>query len=272
VRELVLRLPAQAVDEVLDRILLLAAGGVREAPLPDGRVELRLRGDDVPQAAVIAAAMAPWPPDLTEATVPDDWRERRLADYRADVLGGRLIVRPPWAPPAPPGAVDIVLRESGAFGAGTHPTTRACLGLLLEMEPGGSFADLGCGNGVLAILAALRGWAPVHAVDVDPASVAEARHNAAANAVDVDARTADLLQAPAPAATAFAANIPAAVHRSVTDRWRQGAVGTVPATGLISGFGSDTAAAVLAGYRACGLRERRRLELYGWVVAELGPG
>lgn len=46
-REVVLRVPAQAVDDVLDRIRLLVAAGVREAPLPDGRVELRLRETDV---------------------------------------------------------------------------------------------------------------------------------------------------------------------------------------------------------------------------------
>ena len=36
---------------------------------------------------------------------------------------------------------------AGAFGTGAHPTTRMCLGLLLEIEPGGPFADLGCGAG-----------------------------------------------------------------------------------------------------------------------------
>ena len=64
-----------------------------------------------------------------------------------------------------------MLEEGGAFGAGTHPTTRKCLELMLDMRPEGSFSDLGCGSGVLAILAGLLGFAPLTAVDVQPASV-----------------------------------------------------------------------------------------------------
>ena len=52
-----------------------------------------------------------------------------------------------------------------AFGTGTHATTALCLELMLELDPVGSFADLGCGSGVLAIAAAKLGFAPVHAVD-----------------------------------------------------------------------------------------------------------
>ena len=71
-----------------------------------------------------------------------------------------MVVRPEGAPEAGPGLLDVVLRdEGGAFGAGTHPTTVMCLELLLGLVPGGPFADLGCGTGVLAIVAAKLGWA-----------------------------------------------------------------------------------------------------------------
>ena len=57
-----------------------------------------------------------------------------------------------------------------AFGTGAHATTRLCLELLLELEaPEGSFVDLGCGSGVLAITAAKLGFGPVLALDIRPA-------------------------------------------------------------------------------------------------------
>ena len=195
----------------------------------------------------------------------DDWRERRLAEYSSDVIGGRIVVRPPWAPAPDPGLIDVVLAESSAFGSGMHPTTRACLELLLELEPGGSFADLGCGSGVLAIVAARLGWGPLVAVDVQPLSVQTARENAERNGAEIEIDVADLLRVPAPTADGFAANVPAAVHASVVSGWGSAA----PDVGLISGFGEGEADAVIGGYERRGLRERRRLAREGWVVAEV---
>ena len=43
---------------------------------------------------------------------------------------------------APPGMLDIVLEEGGGFGAGTHPTTRTCLELLIDIPAAGSFASV----------------------------------------------------------------------------------------------------------------------------------
>jgi SAM-dependent methyltransferase len=78
---------------------------------------------------------------------------------------------------------------------------------MLALDAGGSFLDLGCGSGVLGIAAAKLGWAPVVAVDNDPAAVAAARANATVNEVEVDVRRLDLRVEPAPAAATVAANL-----------------------------------------------------------------
>ena len=134
-REVIVRFPAYALDGVLDRILPIVPDGVREAPSARGQVELRMTGPHLPPLRDIARAMRPAVFQISERAVPDDWRERRLADYRADPIGDRVVVRPPWAPAPPDGMIDIVLEEGGAFGAGTHPTTRKCLELMLAMTP-----------------------------------------------------------------------------------------------------------------------------------------
>jgi ribosomal protein L11 methyltransferase len=264
-REVVLRVPASALEDVLDRLLPIVPGGVRERPLGAHNLELRMRGDTVPELAALTSALGPLPHQIREHEVSDDWRERRLAEYSSDVIGGRIVVRPPWAPAPDSGLLDVVLAESSAFGSGMHPTTRACLELLLELEPGGSFADLGCGSGVLAIVAARLGWGPLVAVDVQPLSVQTARENAERNGTEIEIDVADLLRVAAPLADGFAANVPAAVHASIVSRWREAA----PNAGLLSGFGEGEADAVIAGYERCGLWEHRRLAREGWVVAEV---
>ena len=125
--------------------------------------------------------------------VPDDWAERWKRFYFPVLVGGRLYVRPPWEEPAQRGGVEeVVIDPGGAFGTGTHPTTRMCLELLLEAPARGSFRDLGCGSGVLSIAAAKLGFEPVLGVDADRAAVDETERNARANYVEVEVRRVDL--------------------------------------------------------------------------------
>ncbi|MFL5827355.1 MAG: 50S ribosomal protein L11 methyltransferase, partial [Thermoleophilaceae bacterium] len=107
------------------------------------------------------------------ATVgPDDWEERWKRFHRPVLVADKLYVRPLWEQPAVrPGIKEIVIDPGRAFGTGTHATTRLCLELMLDLPPRGSFADLGCGSGVLSIAAAKLGFEPVTAVDSDRLAV-----------------------------------------------------------------------------------------------------
>jgi ribosomal protein L11 methyltransferase len=265
-REVIVRFPARALEDVLDRVLPIVPDGVREAPAPRGQIELRMAGPHLPPLRDIARAVRPTPFQISERAVPDDWRERRLNEYQADPIGGRLVVRPPWAPAPPEGMIDIVLAEGGAFGAGTHPTTRRCLELMLAMTPVGSFADLGCGSGVLAILAGLLGFSPLIAVDVQPGSVEATRLNAARAGVEIEAAVADLSAEPAPSAVSFVANVPPVIHGRIARSWRDD---PGPRRGLVSGFGPAHADAVAQAYAGCGFAEHERHVQHGWVVAEM---
>lgn len=263
-REVVLRVPRRGVEDVLDRLLPIVPSGVREVPV--GRnVELRMRGDDLPGPDELKAAARPWPSRVSEREISDDWRERRILDYEQELIGGRLAVRPEWAPEPLDADIEIVLGESPAFGAGTHPTTRACLELLLKLPVAGSFADLGCGTGVLAILAARLGWEPVTAVDVNPDSVEATRENARRNSVAIDAAAADLSTQPPPAADGLAANVPPQLHEAIASSLAE----PVPQILLLSGFEPTAAPRVSSAYSARGLVEHQRIERLGWGIVVL---
>ena len=264
-REVGLSVPRRAVEDVLDRLLPIVPGGIREVS-SGRRVELRMRGPDIPERDALIRAVRRWPYRLSEREVPDDWRERRVLDYEQDVIGGRLVVRPEWAPAPARGLIDIPIADSAAFGSGTHPTTRACLEAWLEIEPRGSFADLGCGSGVQAILAARLGWSPVVAVDVVAECVDATRANAEAAGVRIDAGVMDLAAVGVPSADGFAANVPAALHASVAASLPD----PVPLVGVVSGFGGDEAEAVTFAYGRRGLHERRSTEVMDWSIVVLG--
>lgn len=102
--------------------------------------------------------------------------------------------------------VAVTVDPGRAFGTGAHPTTRLCLELLQELEPG-SLLDAGCGSGVLAVAAAKLGFAPVVALDLDETAVEATRANAAANGVELEVWRADALVAELPPAELVVANI-----------------------------------------------------------------
>jgi ribosomal protein L11 methyltransferase len=266
-REIVIRVRADAVEGVLDRLLPLVPGGVREVPEGD-EVTLLIRGEDLPSRRELERAAGRFRRTIVERSVSDDWRERRLADYEPLVIGERLVVRPEWAPSSldrsRPDLIEIVLGEGAAFGAGTHPTTRACLELLLDLEPLGPFADLGCGTGVLAILAAKLGWEPVVAVDLQPASVAAAAENAQRNDVEIMVRAGDV-RGLAPGSGGFAANVPPSVLAELA----AGLTTSLPGVALLSGFRAAERDRLLSGYRAAGLHERVVIQRAGWMIALL---
>lgn len=150
-----------------------------------------------------AASLADLGP-VVEADVEPGWEDAWKRFHRP-VRIGRLWVGPSWERPDPD-AVPIVVDPGRAFGTGAHPTTRLCLGHLLELEPAG-LLDLGCGSGVLAVAAAKLGFAPVIGLDLDEAAVSATRANAEANGVEVEARLADVLVDPLPDVEAAVANI-----------------------------------------------------------------
>ncbi len=62
----------------------------------------------------------------------------------------------------------IVIDPKMSFGTGHHQTTRLIIKEILAMElKQKSVLDMGCGTGVLAILAAMKGASPVTAIDIE---------------------------------------------------------------------------------------------------------
>jgi ribosomal protein L11 methyltransferase len=214
-RRIALTVRPDAVEDVLDRLLPLVPRGVHPAEVGEG-VELAMYGDDLPARAELEALAGAALLGFDEQEAPDDPRERRRLFGRTWEVGGRLVVRPSDAPRGREGLPELVIDSpAGAFGTGAHPTTRMCLELLLDIEPGGGFADLGCGAGVLAIAAAALGWEPVFGVDHEPRSVEAARRNAERNGVRIEALQLDLMVVPPPPAPTIAANVPPAVHERI---------------------------------------------------------
>ena len=90
--------------------------------------------------------------------------------------------------------LDVRITPHCAFGAGHHETTSMMIEALIQAQKQGYFThtrhvlDMGCGTGVLGIMAKKCGATTVVAVDIDDKSVTNTLENAQSNAVDLDVR------------------------------------------------------------------------------------
>ena len=97
------------------------------------------------------------------------------------VVVGDYTVRAPFHPPKTT-PYELIIEPKMSFGTGHHQTTRLMITQVLEIGIGGkSVLDMGCGTGILGILAAHLGAKSVLAVDIEPWCVENTLENAEQN-------------------------------------------------------------------------------------------
>jgi ribosomal protein L11 methyltransferase len=192
-----LELPTELADELAGRLAVGTLGAELE-PSTGGRTRIAVflrspRGiDDALESA--RGLLAEHDLDahrcgLCAEQVEDGrWVENYQASLRPIPIGSRFVVhasRPTAATGSDPalcGREPILLAPGGAFGTGEHATTQLCVAQLERwVGPGERWVDLGCGTGILSIVAQRCGAGSVLALDNDPDAVAVARQVLQAN-------------------------------------------------------------------------------------------
>jgi ribosomal protein L11 methyltransferase len=268
VLRLAVRVRRGQAELVLAELLELAPSGVEEVELGPDLVEYAVYGapGELPALPDLRASAGAALVEVVTREVADDWAQRWREFHRPVVIGGRLTVRPPWEP-ARTTSIDLVIDPGQAFGTGAHATTRLSLELILELQPAsGSFVDLGCGSGVLAIAATRLGYKPVLALDNDPASLRAAIDNARANRVEIEVRRHDLRVDPVPEAGTVAANLLGPLLRAWAASLARAGAGAVPQRLIASGLLAHEADGVAEAFGAVGLREVARRASGEWAA------
>ena len=122
-----------------------------------------------------------------ELVKEQNWNAAWESDFEPVVVGDQVTVRAVYHKDLPRTRYNVVIDPQMSFGSGHHQTTTMMIEQLLEERKalkGKSLLDMGCGTGILAIVAAKLGaGVPVHAVDIDPRCVRSTLANARRNRV-----------------------------------------------------------------------------------------
>jgi ribosomal protein L11 methyltransferase len=150
------------------------------------------------EAEAAIAELAPAHAARYEEVVGDAWRDAWKEHYKPYAIAEGIVVRPPWeAYEAKPGERVLELEPGRAFGTGLHETTRLVARAIKAHAgeiAGEVVIDVGCGSGILALIALALGASRAIAIDNDPEAIDVTRENAARNAMTerVDASTTDV--------------------------------------------------------------------------------
>jgi ribosomal protein L11 methyltransferase len=131
---------------------------------------------------------------FTKEEVPDiNWNAEWEKQFEPIELGHRCRVRADFHP-FKEVEHDLIISPKMSFGTGHHQTTFMMLEFLLEAElTGAAVLDMGCGTGVLAILAEQRGAVGIKAVDIDHWAVENAKENILLNkAKSIEVKQGDM--------------------------------------------------------------------------------
>lgn len=117
----------------------------------------------------------------------EDWAENWKQYFKPLNVGDKILILPEWETLDQPTDRTVFTVNPGmSFGTGSHHTTQLCImALEKHLKSGMSVLDLGCGSGILSIIALLLGASDATAVDIDPNAVEIAVKNAERNQIDV---------------------------------------------------------------------------------------
>ncbi len=198
-RTIVVTVPPELAELVTDRMWQWGVQAVSETSIATDRIEIATSVGNDPQAIARAVATLDpeWPTDVLDV---DDSITQVAPEYLSPTwyADGMVSVPASLLPfdPDDDDALVTVIDPGSAFGLGDHPTTRTAMALLADLlhreaaPRCHSLLDVGCGTGVLAVLAAQLGVPTIRAIDIADAAVEATRRNMELNdvvgTIDVD--------------------------------------------------------------------------------------
>ncbi len=132
-----------------------------------------------------------------------NWNEEWEKNFFSPiVVSNKCVVRSPFHPTFPDVPIEIVIEPKMSFGTGHHETTAMMMEHILEMQLSGKrVLDMGCGTGILAILASKTGASDVVGIDIDSWCTSNSAENCQLNQIgnmDILLGDASLLENCAP--------------------------------------------------------------------------
>lgn len=127
-----------------------------------------------------------FPFSYDEKLIPyKNWNEVWESNFEPLEINNQCFIRATFHQPRPEFKYEIVIDPKMAFGTGHHQTTAMMMQWMLEENfEKKTVLDMGCGTGILAILASKLGAREIVAIDYDPLCYESTLENTSLNATE----------------------------------------------------------------------------------------
>ena len=124
-----------------------------------------------------------------------NWNEEWEKSFNPIFVDGKCMIRAPFHEKPKGEVIDIIIEPKMSFGTGHHETTHLIVSRLLNLNLANkTVLDMGCGTGILAILAKKRNCGKVLAIDNDEWAYTNSVENCERNNVDIEVVLGDVNQ------------------------------------------------------------------------------
>mgnify|MGYP001361847024 FL=1 len=116
----------------------------------------------------------------------EDWQNAWKEHFHPLRIGRHLVICPTWRTVETTESDILIHLDPGmAFGTGHHPTTRTCMEILeRDTKPGDRILDVGCGSGILSVVAVKVGATSALGLEIDPVAARAGEENVRINGIE----------------------------------------------------------------------------------------
>jgi len=199
----------------------------------------------------------------------ENWNTLWESNFHPISVADQVYVRATFHQPDPHFKYEIVIDPKMAFGTGHHQTTSSVMELMLSEDfIGKKVLDMGCGTGILAILAKKMGAQTVDAIDYDPLCFESTLENTELNSLtDIQAILGGKEVIPNTSYEVILANINRNILLDQLDRYAQ--VLAPEGSLILSGFYEQPDLEIIKeAAHALGLRYVMHLVKQDWTAAK----
>ncbi len=124
--------------------------------------------------------------EFSSKVIPQqNWNKEWESSFQPIEIGNQCHIRAPFHEKKQGFLLDVIIEPKMSFGTGHHDTTQLMIRILMLLNvKNRPLLDMGCGTGVLAIVASMIGANPINAIDINDWSFENTLENLSKNNIN----------------------------------------------------------------------------------------